>query len=132
LEQSALAGSAGQKEELRTSLQQLIQQLRKLEKDWGWGALDLRRTLRIIERGEQEAETAKKQLVEANLRLVVSIAKHHTNRGLQFLDLIQEGNIGLMKAADGSTTGAVRFSTCDPDRRNAAHPLADRRMTPSA
>jgi RNA polymerase primary sigma factor len=101
LEQGVLAGAAGQKEELRTSLQQLIQRLRKLEKDWGWGALDLRRTLRIIERGEQEAETAKKRLVEANLRLVVSIAKRHTDRGLQFLDLIQEGNIGLMRAADG-------------------------------
>ncbi len=112
LEQSVLAGSAGRQEELRTSLQQLIQQLRKLEKDWGWGALDLRRTLRIIERGEQEAETAKKRLVEANLRLVVSIAKHHIGRGLQFLDLIQEGNIGLMRAADGfDYRRGYRFST---------------------
>jgi RNA polymerase primary sigma factor len=75
-------------------------QFKKIAQETGLSVTLLKKAMVAIETGEQKAEIAKRKLVEANLRLVVSIAKKYTNRGLQFLDLIQEGNIGLMKAVD--------------------------------
>jgi RNA polymerase primary sigma factor len=84
----------------RRRLQKYQEKLGELEMFYGLTHEDLRKTIREIRQGEEEADQAKQELIVANLRLVVSIAKKYTNRGLQFLDLIQEGNIGLMKAVE--------------------------------
>ncbi|OJF91835.1 RNA polymerase sigma factor RpoD [Pararhizobium antarcticum] len=83
-----------------TMIRDIRAEIQNLATETGISISEFRRIVHMVQKGEREARIAKKEMVEANLRLVISIAKKYTNRGLQFLDLIQEGNIGLMKAVD--------------------------------